>query len=283
MTASPPRGAPKRQSVEVAGDATLDFALPLARLAGRVVEAGSSLPLAEAEVEVDSGSGGGGGRGHPRAATDSNGRFAIEGVEPGSSTLTSRRAGYVYDRRTVEASEDATRDIEIELKRGEGLGLRARDGNYGVPLHGLFAQAKDGSGAVVFAGPLSLDSDGRGEVPSLKAGSYALRLEASGYAPLALSVSVPSPTLDVALTAGGALDIRCGPETQARVPRARLLDGSGTPVGQPPFSPEGWFTLTGPVRTLAHLAAGSYTLFVEGGPTKAVGVTEGGTAVVELP
>ena len=112
LTAAPAHGAPKRQSVEVAGDVTLDFALPLARVAGRVVESGSSLPLAEAEVEVDSG-GGGMGRARPRATTDSNGQFAIEGVEPGALTLTARRTGSVYDRRTVEAGEDATSDLEI--------------------------------------------------------------------------------------------------------------------------------------------------------------------------
>ena len=282
VTASPPRGAPKRQTVEVAGDATLDFVLPLARLAGRVIEAGSNLPLAEAEVEVGAGEGGM-GRARPRSTTDSNGRFGIEGVEPGSSTLTTRRTGYVYDRRTVDATEDATRELEIELRRGEGLGLRARDGNYGVPLHGLFAQAKDGTGAVVFGGPLALDSDGRGEVPSLKAGSYALRLDAPGYAPLTLSVSVPSPTLEVALTAGGSLEVRSGPETQARAPRARLVDAGGVPVAQSPFAPDGWVTLSGPGRTFAHLAPGSYTLFVEGGPTKPASVAEGGVAQVELP
>jgi hypothetical protein len=147
----------------------------------------------------------------------------------------------------------------------------------------LFAQAKDGSGAVVFAGPLSLDSDGRGEVPSLRPGSYSLRLDASGYAPLSLAVSVPSPTLDVVLTAGGALEIRSGPETLARGPRARLVDAGGSPVGPGPMGGEGWFTLAGPSRTFAHLAPGAYTLFVDGGPTKAVAVTEGGAAVVELP
>ena len=138
----------------------------------------------------------------------------------------------------LEAGEDATSDLEIALRRGEGLGLRARDGNYGVPLHGLFAQAKDASGASVFSGPLSLDSDGRGEVPSLMAGSYSLRLAASGYAPLTLTVNVPSPTLEVALTAGGALEVRSGPETQARAPRARLVDAGAVPV-QSPFAPDG--------------------------------------------
>ena len=233
-------------------------------------------------MEADSGEGGG-GRGRSRASTDSNGRFALEGLEPGALTLTARRAGYVLDRRTVDAKEDAGPDLTIELKRGEGLGLRARDGVFGVPLHGLFVQVRDASGAIVFGGPVSLDSDGRGEVPSLRAGTYSLRIDASGYAPLTVPVNVPSPTLEVALTPGGAVEIRSGPETQARASRARLVDAGGAPVTQFPLSPDGWVTLTGGVRRFEHMAPGSYTLFVDGGPTKPVGVTEGGMAVVDLP
>jgi protocatechuate 3,4-dioxygenase beta subunit len=281
VTASPPRGAPRRQTVEVSGEASLDFDLPLAALLGTVAEAGSGLPLAGAEVEVETGAGG--GRGRPRASTDCNGRFALEGLEPGPTTLTARRTGYVFEKRTVEAREEGGSPVTIELKRGEGLGLRARDGVFGVPLHGLFAQARDAAGSVAFGGGISLDSDGRGEVPSLRPGSYSLRLDASGYAPLSLSVTVPSPTLEVAFTPGGALEIRSGPDTQARAPRARLLDARGTPVPQPPFGLEGWMVLSGAVKRLEHLAPGGYTVVVEGGPTKAANVTEGGEAVVELP
>jgi hypothetical protein len=287
VTASPPRGAPRRQTVEVSGEATLDFDLPLAQLAGAVVESGSGLPLAEAEVEADaasaSGPGSGPGRARPRASTDSNGRFFIDGLEPGASTLTVRRTGYLLERRTVEAREDVPAEVTVELKRGEGLGLRARDGVYGVPLRGLFGLARDASGAEVFAGPVPLDSDGRGEVPSLRAGAYTLRLDAGGYAPRTLRVTIPSPTLDVAFTPGGTLEIRSGPDTQARAPRARLLDSSGAPVTLGPFGADGGMALTGAVRRLEHLAPGGYTLSVEGGPTKAATITEGGLAIIELP
>jgi hypothetical protein len=87
----------------------------------------------------------------------------------------------------------------------------------------------------------------------------------------------------VALTAGGALEIRSGPETQAKAPRARLTDGAGSPVQGPPGTPDGWLVLTGALRRIEHLAPGGYTLAVVGGSTKAVTVSEGGTAIVELP
>jgi hypothetical protein len=285
VSVSPPRGAPRQQSVEVAGEATLDFDLPLAAISGTVVEAGSLVPLAAAEIEVDLGAadGAAGPRFSPRIETDSNGRFVVEGLEPGPATLTARRAGFAFEKRTVEAREDGGADVTIELRRGEGLGIRARDGLFGVPLRGLFARATAAGGAVAFEGGIALDSDGRGEVPSLRAGAYILRLDAGGYAPRTLNVTVPSPTLDVALTPGGTLEIRSGAETLGRPARARLLDAAGAPVLKPPFRMDGWVALGAAVTRLEHLAPGGYSLAVEGGPTKPVTVTEGGTAVVELP
>lgn len=65
----------------------------------------------------------------------------------------------------------------------------------------------------------------------------------------------------------------------------RLLDAAGAPVAGMGMSPgvEGFFTLAGSSKRLEHLAAGGYTLVVEGGPTKPATITEGGVAVVELP
>jgi hypothetical protein len=281
VTVSPPTGASRQQSVEVAGEAALDFVLPLARIAGTVVEAGSLLPLSEAEVEAR---GGGGPRGGFGATTDSRGRFALEGLAPGPTTLTARRAGYVYEQRTVEAREDSPDELSLELRRGEGLGLRARDAAYGVPLRGLFAQVRSG-GHVVFGGGLSLDSEGRGEIPSLRAGAYSVRFDASGYAPQTLAITVPSPTLEVAFSAGGVLDIRSGPETQARSPRARLLDGALQPVLNLGLGPggEGFFVLAGASKRIEHLAPGAYTLVVEGGPTRPLTIDEGRVLEVDLP
>jgi hypothetical protein len=121
-------------------------------------------------------------------------------------------------------------------------------------------------------------------VPSLKPGSYELRAESSGYAPVSLPVVVPSRTLTLLLTPGGTLEIQAGPTTLA-LPSAsgRLVGGGGRVYMWNAFTPDGKIRLTGPVRRLENVAPGSYSFEVEGGVRRDVTITEGARAVVSLP
>ncbi len=87
------------------------------------------------------------------------------------------------------------------LTRGEGIGLRARDGIFGVPLRGLLARVLDAQGAAVFTGSVSLDGEGRGEIPSLRPGRYTLVVESR---PKAFTIQegatrVPGPPVTAAV------------------------------------------------------------------------------------
>jgi hypothetical protein len=119
----------------------------------------------------------------------------------------------------------------------------------------------------------------------LKPGSYELRIDSSGYAPVVRpGVMVPSSGLALSLTPGGRLEIRVGPETLALPqPRASLYGPDGRPYPTSIFSSDGAFPLGGPVRRLENVAPGRYVLAVEGGDRREVEVREGGAAVVELP
>jgi hypothetical protein len=146
-------------------------------------------------------------------------------------------------------------------------------------------RVSDASGAAVFSGSLSLDSDGRGEVPSLKPGTYEVRAESSGYAPVSLQgVAVPSRPLTLALTPGGSLEIQAGPTTLA-LPQSsgRLLGPDGRAYMWNAFTADGKIRLTTPVRRLENVAPGRYNFEVEGGVRREVTVAEGGRAVVSLP
>ena len=276
-------GSPIRRTVTLTGDTTVDLEAPTARLVGIVVDSGTGRPLGDVAVRLE-GAEGAGPRFMNGASSDSSGRFAFEDLEPRTYRLSFQKPAYEAETREMPATEDG-REIRVELRRGEGLALEARDGIYGTPLRGVFVRALDAGGAAVFAGSVPLDSTGRGEVPSLKPGSYELRVDSSGYAPVVRpGVLVPSTGLVLALTPGGSLEIRVGPETLARPqPRAFLYGPDGQPYSASIFSTDGAIPLGGAVRRLDNVAPGRYVLAVEGGARSDVEVREGGASVVRLP
>ena len=186
--------------------------------------------------------------------------------------------------RELTAGDDD--NVRVELRRGEGLAIEARDGVFGTPLRGLFVRELDAGGAAVFSGGVTLDSDGRGEVPAVKPGGYQLRAESSGYATVDLpALTVPQATpLALVLTPGGSLEIAIGPQTLALPePTALLLRADGRPCLWNAFTPDGTIRLSGPTRRLENVPPGRYTLQVAGGAGREVTVAEGGISAVALP
>jgi len=274
--------SPIRRTVTLSGDTTVDLEAPPARITGVVVDTGTGRPLGDVSVRVED-VGGSGLRFMNTASTDSAGRFAFEDLEPRTYRVTFQKPAYETEIRDLAATEDA-REERIDLRRGEGLALEVRDGIYGTPLRGLFVRVVDASGASVYAGSVPLDSTGQGEVPSLKPGSYDLRVDSSGYAPVTRPVVVPSSGLSLALTPGGSLEIRVGPETLALpAPRGVLLGPTGQPYLTSIFSTDGAIPLAAPVRRIENVAPGRYSLAVEGGARHDLQIREGGATVVELP
>jgi hypothetical protein len=274
-------GSPVRETVALSGDTTVDLDVPPARIVGVVVEGGTGQPLGDVTVRVEEG--GSGFRFASAATSDSAGRFAFEDIEPRAYQLTFQKPAYETQTREVNAADD--NEVRVEMRRGEGLGLVARDGVFGTPLRGLMVRVVDASGIAVFSGSVPLDSQGRGEVPSVKSGSYELRVSSSGYAPVVRpGIMVPSSELAFALTPGGALEIRVGPETQARPgAQGRLLGLDGRPYLASIFSTDGAIRLGSPVRRLANVAPGRYSFVVDGGAPEEVEVREGAVAVLALP
>jgi protocatechuate 3,4-dioxygenase beta subunit len=282
ISASGQSGAPIRKTVELAGDATVDLEAPPARLVGTVVEAESDRPLGDVQARVEEEAGA--ARFTSVVTTDSSGRFAFEDLEPKRYRVSFQKPAYQVETRELTASEDAA-ELRVEMRRGEGIAVEARDGILATPLRGLFVRAVDASGQTAFAGSVSLDSEGRGEVPSLRPGTYEVRAESSGYAPVRLpGVAVPSRTVTLVLTPGGALEIQAGPQTLA-LPEAsaRLLAADGRPYLWNAFTTDGKIRLGSPQRRLDHVVPGRYVLQVEGGVRRDVTVTEGGQATVALP
>jgi len=287
---SPSGGASIRKKVEVAGDTNVELEAPPARLTGTVVEQGTGRPLGEAEVrlEIQETPGGRGPMAMMNAqSTDSAGRFLFEDLEPSAYRISVTKPAFQTELRQVNAGDEA--DLVVEMKRGEGIGIVARDGIYQVPLRSLFVGIADGQGANAFAGSVALDSDGQGEIPSLRPGSYQLRATAQGYAPAGpVPITVPSSTVSLVLTPGGTLEIQAGPETMAAAnPAGRILLASGAPYVPGPFGGQGpqagLIRFTSPIRRIENIGPGSYVFAVENGPRKPFEIREGGTATVVFP
>lgn len=271
-------GVAALRALTLTGDAALEIDLPTGRLSGVVVDAEGGQPLADARLSVQTGTNPRGGG----ATTDGSGRFELEGLEDGPQNLTVTRRSYETETRQVSPSEA---EVRIELRRGEGVALIARDATYGTPLRGLLVRVQEPSGATAFSGPVTLDSEGRGEIAALRPGRYSLRTAASGYALVVLpTLSVPGPAVTIALTPGGRLELHCGPDTLARPnAAARLLGADGQPYPLSVFASDAAWPLLHPISQLDNLAPGRYTVVLDNGTSKSVAITEGQTAVVELP
>ena len=281
INASTQDGAPIRRTVDVSGDTTVDLEAPPARLGGTVVEAESGRSLGDVQVRLEDEESG--MRFVNTATTDSSGRFAFEDLEPKRYRVSFQKPAYQVETRDLAAAEES--EIKVEMRRGEGIAVEARDGIFATPLRGLFLRALDASGQAAFAGSVSLDSDGRGEVPSLKPGMYEVRAESSGYAPVSLpGVAVPSRTVTLVLTPGGSLDIQVGPQTLA-LPQAtaRLLGADGRVYMWNAFTSDGRIRLSGPARRIENVVPGRYALEVEGGARQEVEIREGVPTTVALP
>ncbi len=216
------------------------------------------------------------------ATTDDAGRFRLDGLEEGPLTATTTRKGYVVDTRTVAA--DASDDLVIELVRGDGLDVTGRDGLLGTPLSSFFSRVFDAGGAEVVNAGVRLDSAGRGEIPSLKPGTYTIVAGSwTGYAPVTFEgVSVPGPALAVALTPGGTLDVDVAPEKLKAGPLACVVTGPRGRLGFRIWGNRGELPLSSSSASLANFPPVAGTLTCPGSSPVPFTVPEGGTAHVAV-
>lgn len=271
-------GEAPMQKVDLAGDQTLEIVLPSGRLAGRVVASGTQAPLGDAFVTVKAARTDASYQPTHTATTDDAGRFQFTGLEAGPLTLTATHKGYVVETRAVTA--DPPDDLVVALARGDGLDVTGRDGLLGTPLSTLWVKAYDGTGAEVLDTSTRLDSAGRGEVPSLKPGSYTIVAGGwSGYAPVTYEgVSVPGPTLAVALTPGGTLDVDVAPEKLRAGPLACVVTGPRGRLATRVWGNRGDLSLYSSFSHLTNFPPVSGTLSCPGSAPVPFTVTEGGTA-----
>jgi len=266
------------RTITMSGDTSIEIALGGGSISGTVTDAASGEPLGDASVSAETGQESSNWA-VPSTRTDSQGRYAIDGLDAGDVQVTARRDG--YRQKTVSATvADSAVDVSFALAKGGGLPIHATDGLTGTPLSSLWALAFSDSGATSFSGVVPLDGQGNGEVASLAPGTYALHLFSSGYSPRSITANVPSSPVVVALTPGGRVEVHA-----AAASTARLVDASGAAFIPSPSRLDGRLTIAPPLTVWEHVTPGAYRLIVEGTDGSAeysVTVREGETTRLEL-
>jgi len=275
--------APHEEPVTVSGDTTLDIDLPTLSITGSVVESGSNDPVEGASVSADGGAAGSGAA-IPRSATDSSGRFTLDGLGSGDFQVSVTKSGWQAKNEPVTVG-DGNADVTIALTRAEGITIHAGDGTTGIPLGSIQALFFAGGGSVAFDGAVALDATGRGEIPQLPPGSYAAYFFARGYDPKAAgALEIPTPPLMLSFTAGGEIDIRTD-AAGAGAP-ATLTAANGLAYLASAFQFDARFALAGTLTQRPRIAPGAYTLTIgwpDGPKSYPVSVVDGQTTTIAVP
>jgi uncharacterized GH25 family protein len=199
-----PKGAQHHESVEVSGDREIRVELRTASLAGRVIDAADSSPVAGARISLRSP--GEGPAPFEDATTDARGAFRLLEVGDGTWKLRASREGYAPAEREVRVDGSAADGIEIRLDPTEGVTVEALLAT-GQPPERLRVAALDTAGKVAASGTYPTGENGRTRLSNVPPGSWQLLIEADGSASLTVPASVPGPAIRAVLPAAGQVRI----------------------------------------------------------------------------
>lgn len=187
------------------GESIRDLEIVLERgaaIAGRVLDA-QGRPASEAFLAVQDP----GGRTNVSAQTDGDGRYRLEGVEPGLRQVEVRWSGRNLTRELEVAPGENYLDLRFE--GGTQVSGRVID-SAGSPIAGAQVALVSPAGLMRMAASTETVADGTFRLADVLDGSYQLRAEAQGYATSVSDRTVevagaPVSGLEVQLSAGATL------------------------------------------------------------------------------
>jgi protocatechuate 3,4-dioxygenase beta subunit len=217
-------------SVAEGQSGTLDLEFGTQRIRGRVVEEDGRTPLSAADVSVEAADAASeaGGWSAVRAwvNTDREGVFQAAGLQPGRYRLRVSHLGRAsITTDPLVLAEGEVKDVgAIRLPVGASVRGRVTDSE-GRPVEAAGITLRDAAGKDVFLFSLfSTGSDGRYEVQGLALGSYTVRFDAKGYAPVEVPATLRADgaVVDAVLSKGGAVEVTVEDATGRPVPGARI-------------------------------------------------------------
>jgi protocatechuate 3,4-dioxygenase beta subunit len=182
----------------VGGAATFDIDMRGASLHGRVVDSANGTPLANVQVTVKSPLPAFG-----TAATDSDGRFAIDALADAAYELRAAREPYAMATQQIVVSGGTVPDVEIKLDQAPAVFFHVTDSATGAPIDANLAISTPDRKIVAQAS--RIDS---GEYKAwLQPGSYSVSLYAIYYVSAMTSFTTPPTEVRLSAVHGGRLEI----------------------------------------------------------------------------
>ena len=225
-------------------------------------------------------------------ASDPNGDYAIESLEPGERTFTFSRSGYIAQQKTVTIA-GSTR-LDVQLSNGiRATGFVVTDGGAPIPdamVRAASASEMDGGRQG------STDGNGAFTIEALAPGHYTFTGTKAGYAPGTLrDIDIASSgPVRVILKSGGVITGHVNgltaPELEQTTVFASVSGGGGGPLGggggvTAPVDSGGNFRMegapSGTVRVSARTGAGFGGASKSAAP-KTVELDAGGMAQVDI-
>ncbi len=222
------------------GKPIADLEVPMdhgVRVTGRVTGPGGSA-LAGVSVRLDFMAPGGGRVmrapiNNTMTATDENGDFTLEAMEPGEKTFNFSRSGYLTATKTATLSGDETR-VDVQLSSGQRLtGVVVTEG--GSPVADATVNAQTAAEGMGFR-TTRTDANGTFQFEGLAPGRYTFSASKSGYADgVSRDVDITSGSVRVVLKTGATIYgrvIGLSPDemTQATVIASNQNGNASSPV-----------------------------------------------------
>ncbi|WPB72720.1 carboxypeptidase regulatory-like domain-containing protein [Archangium violaceum] len=263
-----PGFSPVSRSVPLQGDEELDLGdvvlVADRTVRGRVLEAGTSAPIAGAWVEVASPERSSSARVEPATYTLPDGSFTVEGVKAGRKTVRVSHPDWLPARVVLA---EAQREVTVELE--PGATLEGRVESAGAPVRSGVVRLRSEQGEVLTTLGFG---EGRYSVRAIPAGRYLVQVEGQSEQ----GVVPRFPVRQVTLSRGDTVTLDFterseGASLEVHVPE-RNLEVHLIPGNLPIMGPrDGLFSKLGSglmgktvregVQRFPRLPAGNYTLF----------------------
>ncbi|MFS0766942.1 carboxypeptidase regulatory-like domain-containing protein [Peribacillus phoenicis] len=202
--------------------------------------------------------------------TDSDGRYSVQNLPPGSYTITAINTE--YQQQTVGAAivsgQTATLNIQLQPNPGSITGI-VTSNQTGLPLAGSFVQLFPSQGLQPIASAMT-DSLGQYTFIGIKPGIYTVTADLSNFGRSTVGATVfanAQATSNLALTpnpatvSGTVTDLNGTPIANATV---RLLNGNETVLGTGITSEDGTYTISGlpPFTLNIIVTASGFSTFI---------------------